>query len=133
MKESTLERRLLNANNATNVLINEEFISAIKMIHIGEKLFKCKQCDKCFNRRDNLKHHEKIHTGEKPFKCKQCDKCFNRRENFKHHERIHTGEKVFKCKQCDQCFRQEGELKRHFRIHQNEEYICWICQKKLST
>ena len=105
MKEFTLERSLLNANN----------------------------CDKCFNQRGYLKSHERVHTGEKPFKCKHCDKCFNRRENFKHHERIYTGEKVFKCKQCDQCFRQEGELKRHFRIHQNEEYICWICQEKLST
>ena len=35
------------------------------IIHTGEKLFKCSQCDSSFG---NLKRHVSVHTGEKLYR-----------------------------------------------------------------
>ena len=47
------------------------------IIHIGEKTYKCENCDKAFSVLSILTSHRRIHTGEKPYKCKDCDKAFS--------------------------------------------------------
>ena len=97
------------------------------------KIYKCKQCDKCFNKSGLLSRHEKIHTGEKPYVCNQCGRRFNRAETLQKHIRAHTGEKPYTCDQCGQKFGQSWSLKRHkIRAHtteKKEKNICDQCGK----
>ncbi|XP_034094994.1 zinc finger protein 135-like [Gymnodraco acuticeps] len=68
--------------------------------------------------------------GCSPFRCTECNREFNRLENLKTHLRIHTGEMPYKCSVCSKCFRHSGALTRHFRIHTGEKpYICGQCGK----
>lgn len=65
--------------------------------HTGEKLFKCKYCDKRFVSSSRLISHAKIHTGDKPYKCEYCRRYFAEKDNLTHHVRTHSTEKPFNC------------------------------------
>ena len=43
--------------------------------------------------------HQKTQIGEKPFKCKECDKSFVQKVDLACHQRTHNGEKLCKCDQ----------------------------------
>ena len=86
-------------------------------IHLDEKQYKCKECDKLFKQLYNLNQHTRTHTREKPYKCKSCDKQFNNTGDLKRHVSIHTGEKPYKCKSCDKQFSNSSDLKKHEDSH----------------
>lgn len=44
--------------------------------HSGEKLHKCKECEKAFSRFNYLREHERMYIGEKPYRCQECVKSF---------------------------------------------------------
>ncbi|XP_074521585.1 uncharacterized protein LOC141787195 [Halichoeres trimaculatus] len=79
--------------------------------------FRCIECDREFNRMENLKTHLRIHTGERPYTCSVCSKCFRHSGALTRHFRIHTGEKPYVCGQCGKSFRNCGGLKFHQRTH----------------
>ena len=97
------------------------------------KYFQCRICEKSFNRKYNLKKHERIHTGEFPFECQTCKKKFNQKHQLQAHERIHTGEAPFECKICKKRFRENTRLKLHEKIHFEEApYKCETCKKRFN-
>ncbi|KAH8600723.1 hypothetical protein B0O99DRAFT_287489 [Bisporella sp. PMI_857] len=51
--------------------------------------FPCTQCDKAFNRRENLSRHLKTHQTTKTHQCSICGKEFTRSDLCKRHEAIH--------------------------------------------
>ncbi|XP_071782175.2 uncharacterized protein LOC139932336 [Centroberyx gerrardi] len=82
--------------------------------------FRCSECDREFNRLENLKTHLRIHTGERPYTCSVCSKCFRHSGALTRHFRIHTGEKPYVCGQCGKSFRNCGGLKFHQRSHSRQ-------------
>ncbi|XP_047434961.1 zinc finger protein 287-like [Mugil cephalus] len=79
--------------------------------------FRCTECNREFNRMENLKTHLRIHTGERPYTCSVCSKCFRHSGALTRHFRIHTGEKPYVCGQCGRSFRNCGGLRFHQRSH----------------
>ncbi|XP_069576651.1 zinc finger protein 79-like [Brachyistius frenatus] len=86
--------------------------------------FRCHECNREFNRMENLKTHLRIHTGERPFVCSVCSKCFRHSGALTRHFRIHTGEKPYVCTQCGKSFRNCGGLKFHQRAHSKQLHKC---------
>ncbi|XP_070684581.1 uncharacterized protein [Pempheris klunzingeri] len=82
--------------------------------------FRCTECNREFNRMENLKTHLRIHTGERPYTCSVCSKCFRHSGALTRHFRIHTGEKPYICGQCGKSFRNCGGLKFHQRSHSKQ-------------
>ena len=58
---------------------------------VGEKPFKCEQCDYRSYKKSCVKKHEATHSQEKPFHCSFCDHCSRFKADLDKHERIHTG------------------------------------------
>ncbi|WYZ41411.1 hypothetical protein EsH8_V_000306 [Colletotrichum jinshuiense] len=53
-----------------------------------DRLFKCDQCPRSFNRNHDLKRHKRIHLAVKPFPCNHCDKSFSRKDALKRHRLV---------------------------------------------
>lgn len=82
--------------------------------------FQCSECNREFNRLENLKTHLRIHTGERPYKCSVCSTAFRHSGALTRHFRIHTGEKPYVCGLCGKSFRNCGGLKFHQRSHNKQ-------------
>ncbi|XP_031805013.1 zinc finger protein 568-like [Sarcophilus harrisii] len=99
-------------------------------IHIGEKLYECKQCGKAFAKKGSVIVHQRIHTGEKTHACYQCGKAFKRMESLTAHQRIHTGQEPYESYQCGKGVIDSRSLILHQAFHIGEKpYECNQCGK----
>ncbi|XP_047198362.1 zinc finger protein 184-like [Hippoglossus stenolepis] len=103
--------------------------------HLGEKAFKCTDCDRQFSRRDHLAVHLRIHTGEKPHMCPFCAKTFAQSSNLNRHLRGHTGEKPYFCESCGEMVANSYHLKTCGTADPRGErsFRCLVCGKKFKT
>ncbi|KAJ8362697.1 hypothetical protein SKAU_G00115280, partial [Synaphobranchus kaupii] len=121
ISNSRENRSLLNFIQMQTIRRNKGGIST------GQKLYKCTQCENCFNSKSGLNKHLKIHRGEKPYKCTLCGKCFSQIYHLYSHQSIHKGETPYKCTQCENCFNSKSGLNKHLRIHRGEKpYRCLL-------
>jgi len=95
----------------------------------------CDVCQKFFQRKGDLKRHEKLHTGEKPHVCVDCGKAFAQFTGLKTHRNVHTGAKPHECSQCGARFGDPSSCARHKReTHMHPEgYQCFApgCRTKI--
>lgn len=75
-------------------------------------------CTSVFKENAKLKRHKLVHTGEKAFKCKYCGLMFSLRHNLKTHEKTHTREDLLKCRLCPYETIQKSNLKLHEATHE---------------
>jgi len=75
-------------------------------------------CTSVFKENAKLKRHKLVHTGEKAFKCKFCGLMFSLRHNLKTHEKTHTREDLLKCRLCPYETIQKSNLKLHEATHE---------------
>ncbi|XP_053200782.1 probable serine/threonine-protein kinase DDB_G0267686 [Panonychus citri] len=47
--------------------------------------FKCRYCEKTFDRIFSVHRHERVHTGYKPCICRVCGRGFSEKRNLRHH------------------------------------------------
>ncbi|XP_061398306.1 zinc finger protein 271-like [Musca vetustissima] len=93
----------------------------VKVLHSGEKPYKCDQCPMAFPRLMNLNRHRRTHTGEKPYKCKYCDKAYAQSNDLNKHLRTHLGENTYMCAQCPMAFKYQADLRNHEWEHYRQE------------
>lgn len=99
----------LNSHKKSHKLEQTNGLKAIKVA-----------CDICGKEiiKKRISVHRRSHFEK--FSCQYCSKVFNRKENLRVHERIHTGEKPFVCDICGKGYNQYVELRLHNRKHEKE-------------
>ena len=83
---------------------------------LGQKRFKCDQCEFSCLQSFGLVRHKYIHGKEKPYQCVMCPKQFIVPSKLREHQRSHTGERPFVCEDCGKAFTQKALLKSHMVI-----------------
>lgn len=107
-------------------------------------LFRCTLCGKRFLTGSVYYQHRLIHRGERRYRCEECGKSFYRADALKNHlvawkscdlktlfnsnilllQRIHSGEKPHTCSECSRGFRQRGDRDKHVKArHPNAVII----------
>lgn len=91
------------------------------------RIFKCNECSKSFNRLSSLGFHIKvIHEKQGKFKCHTCDEEFGTKEKYKAHVSLHGPEDKVLCKGCKKVF---DSLKLYYaHAKQNPGVHCFLCK-----
>ncbi|XP_026489420.2 zinc finger and BTB domain-containing protein 17-like [Vanessa tameamea] len=82
------------------------------------KVMTCEFCGNCYTWKPYfLAHMRRRHGAEKKHQCKQCDKSFLMKYELKNHMVRHTGERNFLCGLCGESFTRMINLKKHCQMH----------------
>ena len=94
-----------------------------------QKRYKCKVCNKGFDRADNMKRHLKIHLKEPKHQCEDCGATFLRGTALQRHKLKHKGKTIYECNKCEMSFVDERRYRQHIASHSGKKYMCKICDE----
>ena len=100
-------------------LKSKRYLVAHIQTHYGGG-YKCDYpgCQRVFKENAKLKRHKLVHTGEKAFKCEYCGLSFSLRHNLKTHEKTHARRDLLKCRYCRYETIQKCNLRLHELTHE---------------
>merc|ERR1712196_398973 len=80
--------------------------------------FVCHLCGKRTYHKDDLNAHMvTAHgIGERQFKCDQCDKAFAQKKILNEHKKRHDKSTLYQCQHCEKTFWMKTDLKIHVRM-----------------
>ncbi|KAM7382705.1 hypothetical protein PAMP_002424 [Pampus punctatissimus] len=109
----------------------------------------CKECGKCFNRRETFNLHRHFHAHEDeltPLTCKECGLTFQHRSSLIKHRNEHKDkeelvtpkkevqtkeESSFECAECERIFSTVDKLRDHNCSNTTEKpYHCPLCRQE---
>ena len=93
--------------------------------------FECKDCNRTFPFKSQLKQHKPSHAVDRPHKCmeKGCKRSFSHEHDLKKHLKAHNGEEHY-CPRCNYSNPDERLLKQHMNKHLKiPKYFCKKCGK----
>ncbi|XP_076333366.1 uncharacterized protein LOC143237719 [Tachypleus tridentatus] len=79
----------------------------------GERVYRCDECNKMFNKQSSLTRHKYEHSGLRPYQCDECSRAFKHKHHLTEHKRLHSGEKPFQCRKCLKRFSHSGSYSQH--------------------
>jgi len=91
--------------------LTEEELTEEIVTSSGQKIFKCKKCEKEFSFSSRLKRHLLVHTGARPFECPICLRRFTQAVDLKRHMLRHSGQKPHVCQYCGKQYTRGDRLK----------------------
>ncbi|XP_020897273.1 zinc finger protein 226 isoform X2 [Exaiptasia diaphana] len=97
--------------------LTEEELTEEIVTSSGQKIFKCKKCEKEFSFSSRLKRHLLVHTGARPFECPICLRRFTQAVDLKRHMLRHSGQKPHVCQYCGKQYTRGDRLKVHLLSH----------------
>ena len=99
--------------------------------------FKCDKCERSFEKRIDLKGHDRHYsiTGGvlEGCMCKLCNKTLRSTQQVREHFKLmHTGVKMLMCKKCDKTFNTQQDLMKHMETThtRREESMCRMSHSK---
>lgn len=112
--------------------LTEEELTDEIVTSSGQKVYRCKKCDKEFSFSSRLKRHLLVHTGARPFECQVCSRRFTQAVDLKRHMLRHSGQKPHVCHFCGKQYTRGDRLKVHLLSHTQEDnsekpYSCSRC------
>lgn len=120
--------------------LTEEELTEEIVTSSGQKIFKCKKCEKEFSFSSRLKRHLLVHTGARPFECPICLRRFTQAVDLKRHMLRHSGQKPHVCQYCGKQYTRGDRLKvndevcyRVFSIEYAKANILWKCDFSQSS
>lgn len=114
-----LENKLNISNEAQNQSKND-IQNAKEIPTKNEKIFTCYLCNVSFNKKLNLKDHNKKHHP-KVISCTKCKETFDESWKLEIHMKSHTTIKLFSCDHCAQSFYVEWRLEKHIKMHSTKK------------
>ena len=99
----------------TSNLNSETGKNAASKAHLELKSYKCKECNKSFQKNSRLeKHMEGAHLKPKPYQCFDCLDSFSSKHECKIHKaEVHQKFRSFKCNECMMSFQKKIKLEKH--------------------
>lgn len=113
--------------------LTEEELTQEVITSSGQKVYRCKKCDKEFSFSSRLKRHLLVHTGARPFECQVCFRRFTQAVDLKRHMLRHSGQKPHVCQFCGKQYTRGDRLKVHLTTHtdvkhsSSQPYNCSRC------